>query len=205
MPTWKGPAHPAAADGGPPPPALFVDRDGVVIADRDYLADPDGVALLPGVAAALARARAEGWLLIGVTNQSGIGRGYFGEAEFGAVMERIEAELAAAGARFDAFYYCPHGPADDCPCRKPRPGLLREAARDLTWDPARSWVVGDKASDVALGRDAGLGGVLVRTGYGRGQEEAVRARWGGDDRVFVADDLAAAVDRILAATPGGEA
>jgi len=173
--------------------ALFVDRDGVIIADADYPADPAAVRLLPGAAAALARARAAGWLLIGVSNQSGIGRGYYGEAEFTAVQRRVDDDLAAAGAGLDALYYCPHAPADDCRCRKPRTGLLEEAATRFRWVAERSWLVGDKLSDAQLARSAGLRAVLVLTGKGE-------ARGGGlppGDPVLVAADLAEAVSKVL--------
>jgi D-glycero-D-manno-heptose 1,7-bisphosphate phosphatase len=192
---WK----PGPAVAGPPRPVLFVDRDGCVIEDRDYLADPDGVALIEGAAAAMCAARDAGFGLVCVSNQSGLGRGRFGPAQLDAVMRRMEELLAAEGAVFDAILYCPHAPEQDCACRKPEPGLLEEAARFFAWPPELSWVIGDKASDVALGRGHGLGGVLVRTGYGAQQEEDVTRRYAGDDRTLVADDLADAVRRILQA------
>lgn len=195
MTVWK---RPPEAPARLPQPALFLDRDGVVIRDRDYLADPAEVEVLGGVADAMRRARAAGFWLIGVSNQSGLGRGYFKTADFGAVMARLEAELAAADVSFDGFYYCPHAPRDRCQCRKPQLGLLAEAARSFTWDPARSWVIGDKVSDVALGQAGGLGSVLVRTGYGAQDEAVVRRRWSSGDRVLVADDLPQAVDLVLA-------
>ncbi len=197
MSVWREPAATGTAG-----PVLFLDRDGVVITDRNYLADPDEVALVPGAAAAMVRARAAGFALVGVSNQSGLGRGLFGEAEFTAVMQRLEALLAAAGTSFDAFYYCPHAPGQDCRCRKPLPGLLEEAAHRLPWVAELSWVVGDKASDVALARDAGLGAVLVHTGYGAGEAAVVRARWGDDPRVLQAADLPGAVAAILATMAG---
>ena len=184
-------------------PVLFLDRDGVVIADRDYLRDPCQVEILPGVAAAMQAARAAGYALVGVSNQSGLGRGYFTPADFTAVMERLDELLSHQGTGFDGFYYCPHAPKENCDCRKPRGGLLAEAARSLTWDPDQSWVVGDKVSDLALGRDHGLGAVLVRTGYGMQVEEEVRERWAADPRVMVADDLLAAWQMIQAAGEAG--
>ncbi len=195
---WRSPPS------GPPRsgPALFLDRDGVLIVDRDYLADPDGVELMPGVGPALARAAAAGWLLIGLSNQSGFGRGRFGQAALDAVMARVDAELAAQGVTLDAMYYCPHAPQDGCRCRKPGPGLLEEAAISFRWDPARSWVIGDKASDVELGRRHGLGGLLVATGYGASEAAAVAARWPGDARVRLAKDLAAAVAMAMALDAG---
>lgn len=196
MSVWREPAICGAAG-----PVLFLDRDGVVIVDRNYLADPEQVALIPGVAAAMARARAAGFALVGVSNQSGLGRGLFGPSDFAAVMRRLEEQLAAAGARFDAFYYCPHAPGQDCRCRKPEPGLLEEASRRVPFVPDLSWVIGDKASDVALARAAGLGAVLVHTGYGVAEAASVRARWGDDPRVLQAVDLPGAVSAILAAGP----
>jgi D-glycero-D-manno-heptose 1,7-bisphosphate phosphatase len=197
-------ADPAAADAAPaattptelagPPPILFLDRDGVLVVEKDYLSDPAEVALIAGVPAALRRARRAGFRLVGVSNQSGLGRGRFNLADFAAVMTRFDALLAAAGCPLDGFYYCPHAPAVGCRCRKPQPGLLIEAAADLAWDPARAWMVGDKLSDVDLALDNGLRAVLVRTGYGREQE----ARLGERRGVTVVDDLAAAVAAILA-------
>lgn len=200
MPAWK---TRQASPGAVPQAVLFLDRDGVVIRDADYLADPAEVEILPGVADALHRARAAGYLLVGVSNQSGIARGYFTVADFQAVMTRLSTELAVSGADFDGFFYCPHGPADDCPCRKPRIGLLDEAAAAFAWDPARSWVIGDKSSDVELARNADLGAVLVRTGYGSAEAAKVAARWADDQRVLIAADLPAAVELILSGVAGG--
>lgn len=177
-------------------PALFLDRDGVVIIDRGYIGDPAQVELIPGAAATMKAARSAGYLLIGVSNQSGLGRGLFTAEDLNLVMARVVELLAAEGAAFDGFHYCPHAPNDFCRCRKPAPGLLDEAAKSCRWDRGRSWVVGDKASDVAFGRDNGLGAVLVRTGYGAGQEEEVRRRWKDDPEVMVVADLAAAFGAI---------
>lgn len=195
MTLWK---HRPLAEDFPLRPALFLDRDGVIIADENYLADPDKVRLLPGVAPALRRARDAGFLLVGVSNQSGIGRGFFKEEDFQRVMLRLEELLAAQAVVFDSFHYCPHSPAEGCNCRKPLPGMLEEARALLPIDLSRSWMVGDKSSDVAFGRDANLGAALVRTGYGPAEEAKVAARWGKDPRVLVADDLAGVVERILA-------
>jgi histidinol-phosphate phosphatase family protein len=188
---WPADTAPAA-----PPiagPVLFLDRDGVIIVEKDYLDDPAGVVLLPGVPAALRRARSAGYLLVGVSNQSGLGRGRFDVDQFDAVMRRLDALLEAAGCPLDGFYYCPHAPADGCRCRKPRPGLLEEAATGFAYDPTRSWVIGDKVSDVDLALAAGMGAVLVRTGHGRAQEDALAGR-----SALVVDDLPAAVRAILA-------
>jgi len=192
---WRSPPGGIVRTG----PALFLDRDGVVIVDRDYLSDPEGVELVPGAAAAMVRAAAAGYLLIGLSNQSGIGRGRFGLAELEAVMERVDLELSRHGIALDAMYYCPHAPADGCRCRKPEPGLLEEAAASFRWDASRSWVIGDKASDVELGRRHGLGAVLVGAGLGTGEGARVATDWCGDPLVGQAADLAGAVGLILGA------
>lgn len=182
-------------------PALFLDRDGVVIVDKDYLSDPDGVELVSGAAEAMVRAAAAGYLLIGLSNQSGVGRGRFGPEALVAVMERVDRELRRCGTAFDGVYYCPHAPQDGCRCRKPAPGLLDEAAQSFRWDAARSWVIGDKDSDIALGRRHGLGAILVATGHGDEYRASVAERYASDGRVRMAADLPAAVDLILSAGP----
>jgi len=198
MTVWSRPAAPL-----PPGPALFLDRDGVVIEDRHYLADPDDVVLVAGAAAAMVRARDAGFRLVGVSNQSGLGRGLFGPEALAAVMRRVDELLAAGGARFDAFHYCPHAPEQACRCRKPEPGLLDEAAERVPWIPEGSWVVGDKASDVELALRAGLGAVLVLTGYGADADAAVAEAHAGNPRVLRAADLPAAVAAVLAFRDGG--
>ena len=177
-------------------PALFLDRDGVVIVDRGYLGDPDQVELLPGVAETMCAASAAGYLLIGVSNQSGLGRGLFTAEDLARVMARVDHHLAREGTCFHGSYYCPHAPQEACGCRKPAAGLLDEAGKTCRWDSARSWVVGDKASDVAFGRNNGLGAVLVRTGYGSDHQDAVKRQWKDDPRVLVAADLPAAFAAI---------
>jgi histidinol-phosphate phosphatase family protein len=188
----RWPAAPPPAPGATAP-TLFLDRDGVVIVEKDYLRDAGQVELFPGVIEALRRARAAGFRLVGVSNQSGLGRGFFTLADFDVVMRRLDALLRAGGVALDAFFYCPHAPEAGCLCRKPAPGLLAEAARYLDWIPQQSWVIGDKISDVDLALGAGLRAALVRTGYGSQQER----RLGERAPVLVADDLLAAVGAIL--------
>ncbi len=181
------------------PPAggavIFLDRDGVVVVEAHYLSDPEQAALIPGAAEAMCRARRHGFRLVGLSNQSGIGRGRFTNEDFAAVQTRIDELLAGAGAAFDALFYCPHRPGDSCSCRKPAPGLLAEARGYLDWDNHLSWLVGDKVSDLDLARAAGLGAVLVQTGYGR----QTAAELAGGATVHVVPDLAAAVDFICGA------
>ena len=165
--------------------------------EKDYLCDPELVELVPGAADALRRARAAGYRLIGISNQSGIGRGFFDESELDAVMDRLSDLLAHEAASLDAFFYCPHAPDAGCACRKPAAGLLTEAAGYFTWPRTASYVIGDKLSDVALARGAGLSPVLVRTGYGARQEAALTAGEAAAGDVLVRDDLEAAVATIL--------
>lgn len=179
-------------------PAIFLDRDGTLVEDRDYLADPDGVVLIPGTVDALRELRAAGYALVIVTNQSGIARGLYGESEYQAVTERLKRVLQEAGAPVDAVYHCPHHPDVDgpCPCRKPGTGMHEQAARDLGLDLAASWYVGDKLSDVLPAEVLGGRGILVRTGYGRDEEPGLRPG------AVAADDLAAAARQILGVDQG---
>jgi D-glycero-D-manno-heptose 1,7-bisphosphate phosphatase len=178
-----------------PRPAVFVDRDGTIIVERSYLADPEGVHLVPGAASALADLRGAGFALVTVTNQSGIALGLYSEADYRAVAARIDAELAERSARVDATEHCPHHPdvTGSCDCRKPATGMHRRAAAALGLDPARSYYVGDKVTDVLPAVELGGQGILVRTGYGRDHEADV------PEGTWVADDLRSAADLILAA------
>ena len=156
-------AGPAAAPG----PALFLDRDGTIIELVDYLSRAEEVAAIPGALESLAAATRAGLRVVVVTNQSGIGRGYYGWDAFAAVQARVTALADAAGGRIDGVYACPALPGSGAPCRKPAPGMLLAAAADLAIDLSRSWIVGDSASDLEAGRRAGLArGWLVPTGYG---------------------------------------
>ena len=177
--------------------AIFLDRDGVVIAERHYLSDPEQVKILPGVVEAMIRAHDAGFLLVGVSNQSGIGRGRFSVSDFESVMTRLDELLEQGGISFDAFLYCPHAPEENCKCRKPQPGLLQEASCHVNYSPNGSWVVGDKLCDVNLGRNLGLGGILVLTGHGLNQADDVAKTWPDDPMVKIVADLPAAIDFIL--------
>jgi D-glycero-D-manno-heptose 1,7-bisphosphate phosphatase len=174
-------------------PAVFVDRDGTVIAERSYLADPERVALVPGALEALADLQRAGLALVTVTNQSGIARGLYTESDYLAVAERLTEVLAAGGVVFDRTEYCVHHPdvTGPCACRKPATGMHLRAAGVLGLDPAGSYYVGDKVTDVIPAVELGGQGVLVRTGYGREQEASV------PEGTWIADDLRAAADLIL--------
>lgn len=154
--------------------ALFLDRDGSLIAERNYLDDPAQVELLPGVAYAIARLNRAGWLVLVVTNQSGVARGYFGLDRVSAIHAEISRQLAASGAHVDDWLVCPHHPDGtvaeltiSCNCRKPKPGLLLQAARRHGIDLAASVMAGDKPSDLLAGEAAGCRSWLLLTGYGK--------------------------------------
>ncbi|QJW94232.1 D-glycero-alpha-D-manno-heptose-1,7-bisphosphate 7-phosphatase [Frigoriglobus tundricola] len=154
--------------------AVFLDRDGTLIEEVHHLATPDQVRLIPGAAEVVRQLNDAGVLVVVVTNQSGVARGYFPESRVAEVHAHLSALLAERGARIDAYYHCPHHPTEGigayrtaCECRKPKPGLLLTAARDLGIDLARSWMIGDKACDAGAGAAAGCRTLLVRTGHGR--------------------------------------
>lgn len=168
---------------------IVMDRDGTLIKECHYLSDPERVELLPGAAAALRRLRRLGFGFVVITNQSAIGRGLFDLARLEAIHARLTALLAAEGVALDGLYVCPHTPADGCGCRKPEPGLLRQAGRELGFDPQECLVIGDKRCDVNMGRRVGATTFLVRTGYGVQEAEGAPAD-------HVVDDLAAAAHVI---------
>lgn len=132
--------------------AIILDRDGTIIVDRGYLDDPGLLQFLPGAAEALRELCERGHSIVVVTNQSGVGRGRLTLERMHAINDRFLQMVKAAGARVDGLYSCPHKPQDECECRKPKTKLLREAAAALGFEPANSVVIGDKSSDIALGR-----------------------------------------------------
>jgi D,D-heptose 1,7-bisphosphate phosphatase len=136
-------------------PALFLDRDGTLMVDHGYVADPHDVALLPGVVQALADLQKAGYFLFLVSNQSGVARGLMTETQLTQVHERLTQILAEHDVRLDAAYYCLHGPDAGCSCRKPAPGMLLRAASEFDVDLGRSIMIGDKPTDVAVGRAVG--------------------------------------------------
>jgi histidinol-phosphate phosphatase family protein len=168
---------------------VVLDRDGTIIEEREYLSQPEQVALISGAGAALRKLRQMGFGLVVITNQSAIGRGYFDQGQLGLVHERLAQLLRQENVKLDGIYVCPHTPDDSCVCRKPRTGLMEKAAKELDFDLESSLVIGDKDCDIDMGRRAGAITFLVRTGYGAHFENAVAAD-------FVVDDLAAATGFI---------
>ena len=171
--------------------AVVLDRDGTVIEECHYLSDPAQVVLIPNIGPALRVLQASGLRLVIVTNQSAIGRGFFDLKRLEAIHARMQQLLAAEGVSIDGIYFCPHTPDDGCVCRKPRPGLMEQVARDYHITPRRCFVIGDKACDVEFGRAVGAITFLVKTGYG-----AELAAQGIDAADYVVDDVSAAVPII---------
>ena len=179
-----------------PRPAVFLDRNGTIAEEVGYLNHPSRFRIFPFAAAAIRRLNEAGFPVVVVTNQSGVGRGYFPESLVHSVNELMKKDLAATGARIDAVYYCLHTSADRCDCRKPKTGLLERAAREHALDLQRSFVVGDRYGDIELARNVWARGILVRTGYGEGELAWHSAKWPTQPD-FVAEDLSKAADWIL--------
>ena len=184
--------------------AVFLDRDGTIIEDFGYVGRVDQVSFYPWSVDAIRALNAAGLKVVVITNQSGVARGYFTEADVDQVHRHVTTVVAAGGARIDAYYYCPHHPdgkvhayARRCECRKPARGLVDRAQRELGIDPTRSFVVGDRWLDVALARAVGGQGILVRTGYGQSEEARPPEGLAAD---AVADNLIEAVGWILRAS-----
>jgi D-glycero-D-manno-heptose 1,7-bisphosphate phosphatase len=183
--------------------AVLLDRDGTLTVEGEWLTRRQDLVLVPGAAAALARLSAAGWKLVLVTNQSAIARGLITPAELAEIHAELQQRLGAYGARLDAIYSCPHHPTEgigeykvECACRKPKPGLVLQAARELGLDLARCWMVGDAARDLEAGWAAGVPGILVATG--KGASEILRLRAQGREPEAFLPDLPAAADWILA-------
>lgn len=177
-------------------PAIFLDRDGVIIENRDeYCRAWEQVVILPGALQALARARIAPYAVVIITNQSAVGRGLVDRATADDINARLVAAIRAAGGRVDGVFLCPHAPEAGCNCRKPKPGLLLQAARELSLDLPRSVLIGDSLSDIEAARAAGVGqAMLVRTGRGIEQLALARAASVGDFPVYA--DLSEALDVV---------
>lgn len=191
-----------------PQPAIFIDRDGTINEDSGYVSSPDELVIYSYAAEAVRLINRSGLKAIVITNQSGIARGLYTEATLDTIHNRMIEALARDGAHIDGIYYCPHHPriGEDryrkmCDCRKPGTGMLVQAAREHDVDLARSYVIGDKASDINLAANAGARGVLVMTGYGR-ETLANQDRWPCAPAI-IADDLLDAVKRILDISQAG--
>lgn len=177
--------------------AVFLDRDGTIIEERNYLRRPEEVVVLPGAAAALKRLQDAGFKLFIISNQSGVGRGYFTLADVEKVNAHLRRELAQSGVRFEKFYVAPEAPDQPSRGRKPSPQFLFDARDEFGVDLSQSYVIGDKLIDLECGWNAGVKKcILVRTGYGAESEKKLPEKFG---RAVVVDDLAAAAAFILLA------
>lgn len=177
--------------------AVFLDRDGTINEESGYLFRQEDCRFIPGAVEALSQLNQAGFLVVVVTNQSGIARGYYTEDDLKQLHIYMEKEIATAGGRVDGWYYCPHHPdyssdATRCDCRKPLPGMLQIAADELGIDLGSSWMVGDKIADIRAGKAAGCHTALVKTGYG--EAEAASAP---DEQLAVFDDLGSAAAYII--------
>jgi D-glycero-D-manno-heptose 1,7-bisphosphate phosphatase len=177
-------------------PAVFLDRDGTIAEEVGYLNHASRFRMFPFAAAAIHRLNEAGLPVIVVTNQSGVGRGYFPESLVQTVSDVMTQQLAKAGAKIDAIYYCPHTSSENCGCRKPKTGMLDRASMEHGLDLPRSFVVGDRYGDIELARNARARSVLVRTGYGEGELAWHAAKWPVQPD-FVAEDLTQAATWIL--------
>lgn len=168
-------------------PAVFVDRDGTIMEDCDYCSDPKNVSIFPSVPKALRRLKSRGFKLIIITNQSGIGRGLFTLEQYRTVESEVVRQLG--GGLVDGTYFCPDVPGQRCNCRKPAPGMVLQAAREHQINLSRSFLIGDKETDVECGHNAGVHVIRVETGP-QGDAAGSKADW-------IAKDLPAATQIIL--------
>lgn len=165
-------------------PCAFLDRDGTLIEERNYLADPDQAVLLPHVVDGLRALTKQGFRLIIVSNQSGIGRGYFSDIAANAVNQRVIDMLTREGVEIAACYMCPHRPEEQCHCRKPQPGMIEKACQAFSINLASSIVIGDNRTDLQLATNAQMRGFLVTTGHGKDH-----VAWAHDNGFAVFPDI----------------
>ena len=171
--------------------AIFLDRDGVIIYDKDFIIEPSDMEFFPETVKAL-KAIPSDYLKIVVSNQSGVGRGYFTIEQLNLFNDNFLAELKKNGVFIDKLYYCPHSPDDNCNCRKPKPGMFEQARQRFGIDFSKSWMIGDKSSDILAGKNIGARTILVKTGYAGGESGVSEVQ-----PDFYADNLFQAVEIII--------
>lgn len=147
--------------------AIFLDRDGTILNELGYLVDPKKMVFYASAYAPLRKLQKAGFRLVVVSNQSAVGRGYMTLAQLGKINRHFKKKLKAEGVRIDGIYFCPHLPDAGCSCRKPRPGMVRRAAREMILDLKRSYLVGDQLADMKVAQAVRIPGLLVLTGHGR--------------------------------------
>jgi D-glycero-D-manno-heptose 1,7-bisphosphate phosphatase len=172
-------------------PAVFLDRDGVIIIEKEFQIEPEGIEFIDGAVRALKTLPGE-FLKVIVSNQSGVAKGLFAGEDVIRFNQALDDRLRQSGITIHRWYFCPHGPDANCHCRKPEPGMLIAAARELDIDLEKSWMIGDKSSDILAGEAAGVRTILVRTGYAGHEPDAILA-----NPDYVADDLNTAVAMII--------
>lgn len=178
-------------------PVVFLDRDGTINVEVNYLKSPDELRLIDGAAQAINQLKAAGYAVIVVTNQSGVARQFMTIETLQAIHDKLRDELAAHGARVDGIYVCVHHPDDGCECRKPRPSLFLQAAREHDLDLRRAIMIGDKDTDLLAARNLSIPSILVRTGFGESQLPLI-AQWNDYRPIYVADDLRDAANWLIA-------
>lgn len=173
--------------------AIFLDRDGTLNVEKGYVHQWTDWEWISGVESSLAKLKNAGYLLIIVSNQAGIARGYYNASEVEILNKMINCDLTKYGIAIDGFYHCPHHPdiSGECPCRKPNPGMILQAAHDFSIDLHQSWLIGDKASDILAGEIVGLKTILVLSGYGRSESSHIK------NNVPRCEDLPAASNLII--------
>lgn len=176
--------------------AVFLDRDGTINEEMGYLNHPDRFHLLPHVSEAIKKLNQAGILVIVATNQSGAARGFFPMQMIEIINEEMKRLLSQESAYLDKIYVCPHSPEDNCSCRKPKTGMLEEAARDFDLDLKNCFVVGDRIRDIEWAHRVGAKGILVLTGYGKGEYEYMFDRW-KEKPEYIAENLYQAVEWML--------
>ena len=180
-------------------PFVLLDRDGTLIKEQGYISDPEQVVLFPHTVEGLLIFRRMGFGLLVITNQSGIGRGYFTVSDYGKVTSRLRLLLEESEVLLDGTLMCPHTPEEHCSCRKPKTGLVEKAAKEFRFDPKQCIVIGDKLSDMKLAQNLGCRSILVRTGYGGDTEKNYPRIW--DDAV---ENILEAASLVEAETGKGE-
>jgi histidinol-phosphate phosphatase family protein len=177
--------------------AVFIDRDGTLIREKNYLSKIKDVALISGAVEALKALQRAGYLFVIVSNQSGIGRGYFTEKKLLQIHRYLRKLLLGKGVTPDGIYYCPHHPDAGCDCRKPRLGMIKQAQKELGIDLAASYTIGDRKGDYLLGRNMGGKGIFVLTGHGKTELKKIRQTQGLPQPDCIARNLPAAARWIL--------
>lgn len=178
---------------------VFLDRDGTINTEKNYLYKIEDFEFIEGVPEAIARLKQQGYCVIVVTNQAGVARGYYKEEDVKKLHQYINSKLEKWGTKIDAFYYCPHHPTGGigvykkvCNCRKPETGLFEQACKEYSIDKKESWMIGDNQGDIEAGRKFGIKTIMVRTGYGKQLEQD-----GYQSYDYIADNLGCAVEYIL--------